>query len=93
MADLVYHMEINMAGDRLYALGELGVSVFSLPSGALVTMVSLTGGSALAVHPDGASVFISRNSSNELAVMDAATNTLSGAIPVHCPAGLAVLSR
>jgi YVTN family beta-propeller protein len=91
VSDLIFRMAVSAAGDRLYALGGLGVSVFSLPSGAFVTTVLLTGGGALTIHPNGASVLISRESSHELAVMDTATNTLSGAIPVYCPLGMDIM--
>jgi YVTN family beta-propeller protein len=88
--DLVYHMAVNPAGDRLYVLGSLGLSVYTLPDGAFVTTVPMSDGVSMAVHPDGGSVLISRNASDEIAVVDTATNTLLAPIPVNCPDGLAI---
>jgi DNA-binding beta-propeller fold protein YncE len=90
VVDDVYHMEVNPAGDRLYALGSLGVSVFTLPSGTFVTTVPLSGGNAMTMYPNGGSLLISRNASDEIAVMSTATNTLIDTIAVDCPSGLDV---
>src|SRR6185295_5405277 len=90
VVDDVYHMEINPAGNLLYALGSTGVSEYSLPAGSFVTTVPVTGGNALAMSRDGLRWFVSRNAADEVAVIDANSNTMLAPIAVACPSGLDV---
>jgi YVTN family beta-propeller protein len=68
------------------------VSVIATASNTVVTTIENVGGAPLevAVTPDGASVFVTNRLSNDVAVIDVATNTVETMIPVGTyPIGIA----
>jgi YVTN family beta-propeller protein len=86
--DIFYDMEVSPDGNRLYAVGTLGVSVYDLPSGALITTVSMPDGIEIEFAPDGASLLVSRYDSDQVSVIDTTTNAIVDSIPVDCPDGI-----
>lgn len=78
----VRDLAMHPSGQYIYVLSNSALQVFNTSTNNVDNSIALNGGYAIAVHPDGNTVYVSQYTSRLISVIDTNTNTVTASVSI-----------